>query len=100
MASARAQYAYACLQDLHKKQQREFVQRPGRHKRRGGWNPKARRGHDRSVASGFKLDQWVFDSSKSQLWLLFNDNETYDERSFAGAQFYDQFAVSHASCYF
>ncbi len=35
--------------------------------------------------------KWWYDSGKSELWELFDDDQTYIERSYAGACFYKNF---------
>ena len=56
--------------------------------RHGGWHLKARNGDPDAVE---KYLRWRYDTSKSLWWPLLNSAESYVERSYMGAKFYDEF---------
>ena len=82
----------AALYLLKKRRKQRSAQAPQavdrRKKRRGGWNPKPRHGDPNAVS---KYLRWRHDSSKCPWWRLFDDDETYNERSWLGDKFYRTF---------
>ena len=70
-------------------QAEQHTGQPHRAMRRGGWNPKPRI----NPAHAVLLKKWCWDASKSQWWPLFNDDNTYNERSYQGMEFYEEFRM-------
>ena len=52
--------------------------------RKGGWNPKIRQRPDADL----QYQKWRHDPTKSPWWSLFNNQETFQERSYQCQKFY------------
>ena len=62
--------------------------------RRGSWHPKQRSTHFEDALEKYK--RWRYDPLKSLASQHFKDDANLNERSYAGAQFYDQFHMPRA----
>ena len=62
--------------------------------RRGSWHPKQRATHFEDALEKYK--RWRYDPLKSLASQHFKDDANLNERSYAGAQFYDQFHMPRA----
>ena len=89
--TALQQQAVVLLLEHEKKQQRRRrAAQAGvrKKKRRGAWNPKPRSGDANAMEP---RAQWEFDMTKCIWCSLFDNQETFDENSYWGLYFYEEF---------